>query len=89
MMERNHYRIILNPYMTEKASLLLSPDENKLEFIVRRNANKSEIKEAVEKIYSVKVASVNTKIRNDGKHAIVKLTKNYLAEDVASEIGMF
>jgi len=50
--------VILRPVISEKSYEML--DENKYTFIVDRNANKTHIKQAVEKIFEVKVLSVNT-----------------------------
>ena len=50
--------VILRPVISEKSYEML--DENKYTFIVDRNANKTHIKQAVEKIFDVKVLSVNT-----------------------------
>lgn len=54
---KNSYGIIEGLLHTEKGSNLLPL--NKYIFRVSRNANKLEIKKAVEEIYKVKVASVN------------------------------
>lgn len=56
--------IIIEPVISEKSYGLL--DENKYTFIVRPDVNKTQIKIAVEKIFDVKVASVNT-INRPGK----------------------
>ncbi|RNL83803.1 50S ribosomal protein L23 [Halostreptopolyspora alba] len=56
--------IIIEPVISEKSYGLL--DENKYTFIVRPDANKTQIKIAVEEIFDVKVASVNT-INRPGK----------------------
>ena len=50
--------IILGPVVSEKSYGLL--DENKYTFLVATSANKTEIKIAIEKIFKVKVDSVNT-----------------------------
>lgn len=50
--------IIIAPVVSEKSYGLI--DEGKYTFIVDDRANKTEIKFAIEKIFSVKVASVNT-----------------------------
>nr|WP_108870129.1 50S ribosomal protein L23 [Tessaracoccus timonensis] len=55
---RNHRDIILRPVVSEKSYNLL--DENKYTFIVAPDANKTEIKIAIEEIFGVKVLSVNT-----------------------------
>jgi len=50
--------ILLAPVVSEKSYGLL--DENKYTFIVRSDANKTQIKEAVQQIFGVKVLGVNT-----------------------------
>ncbi len=50
--------VIVRPVISEKSYEMI--DENKYTFIVDRNANKTHIKQAVEKIFDVKVLSVNT-----------------------------
>ena len=50
--------ILLAPVVSEKSYSLL--DENKYTFVVAPTANKTEIKVAVEQVFGVKVASVNT-----------------------------
>ena len=57
--------IIVKPVISEKTYGLL--DENKYTFIVAPQANKTEIKIAVEKIFDVKVVSVNTQNRRGKK----------------------
>lgn len=64
-----HYDVILSPVITEKATL--ASESNQVIFKVARTATKPQIKEAVEKLFDVKVKSVNTLIRK-GK---VKLFK--------------
>lgn len=51
--------IILKPVSTEKMTAL-TDKENKVAFIVAKEANKIEIKKAVEDMYNVKVTAVNT-----------------------------
>ncbi len=50
--------ILISPVVSEKAYGLL--DENKYTFIVSPDANKTQIKIAVEEVFGVKVTSVNT-----------------------------
>ena len=83
------YDIILKPLTTESAFNLIE-NENKLIFIVRRDSNKKTIKWAVEKLYDVKVEKVNTLIQKNGKKkAFVKLTPDYVAGDIAINLGIF
>ncbi|GDX32423.1 hypothetical protein LBMAG15_13570 [Actinomycetes bacterium] len=56
--------ILISPVISEKSYGLL--DENKYTFIVSTDANKTQIKIAVEKVFGVKVLSVNTHNR-EGK----------------------
>jgi large subunit ribosomal protein L23 len=53
------YDIIRKPLITEKANLL-KEEGQVVAFEVAKNANKIEIKQAVEKAFDVKVKSVNT-----------------------------
>jgi large subunit ribosomal protein L23 len=57
--------ILIRPLVTEKMSAL-TDKQGKFGFIVNRDANKIEIKKAVEKSYGVTVVKVNT-LRYDGK----------------------
>jgi large subunit ribosomal protein L23 len=50
--------VLLGPVVSEKSYGLL--DENKYTFFVRPDANKTQIKIAVEEAFSVKVTGVNT-----------------------------
>ena len=60
----DHRDVLLAPVVSEKSYGLL--DENKYTFLVSPNANKTEIKIAVESIFKVKVTGVNT-INRQGK----------------------
>lgn len=50
--------IIIRPIVTEKSSNLMPL--NRYTFVVHKNANKIQIKEAIEEIFKVKVLDVNT-----------------------------
>ena len=79
--------VIIAPVVSEKSYSLI--DQNAYTFIVHPDANKTEIRHAVEQIWDVKVTSVNTLNRrgkakrfrfttgkrNDSKRAIVKLAE--------------
>lgn len=56
----NVYQVLKRPILTEKTDY--QRDNNQYVFAVDRQANKLEIKEAVEKIFDVKVSSVNTMV---------------------------
>jgi len=56
-MNLNHYRIIRRPLITEKSSMHREL-ANVIAFEVAANANKIEVRQAVEALFSVKVAEV-------------------------------
>jgi len=84
-LDARHYDVIVSPVITEKATNL--SEHNKVVFRVRPDATKPAIKEAVERLFDVKVVSVNTLVtkgkekmfrgrkgrRSDVKKAIVTL----------------
>jgi large subunit ribosomal protein L23 len=70
--------IIKKPIITEKATMA-SEKQNRFTFMVDRQANKLQIKEAVEKMYSVKVTEVRTMIYGGGKSS-VKYTNRGVVE---------
>ncbi len=83
------YSIIRHPLITEQTVAAMDQD-NILVFIVDRKAGKTHIKEAIEELYEVELVSVNTLILPDGrKKAYVKLREEYLADEVATKIGVF
>ncbi len=55
------YDILLRPIITEKSTLVA--EQGKIVFAVRTDATKTDIKNAVEKIYNVKVKSVNITLK--------------------------
>lgn len=89
--------IIISPVVSEKSYGLI--DEGKYTFVVDPRANKTEIKLAIEKIFGVQVASVNTLNRNgktrrtrfgigkrkDTKRAIVTLKSGSI--DIFTSVG--
>ena len=81
--------VLKKPVLTEK-SLALQTEENKYTFDVDLDANKTEVKIAVEKLFNVKVEKAKRMGRYEGKtnkrrKAIVKLAEgnsiNYFDED--------
>jgi large subunit ribosomal protein L23 len=74
-----HYDVIIAPVITEKATT--ASEHNKVVFKVNRNATKPQIKEAVEKLFDVKVKRVNTLIRG-GK---IKAFKGRLGEQQSTK----
>lgn len=88
MIENMPHTILLHPYVTEK-TLNLMENHNALMFIVKEGASKPQIKKAFEELFEVHVEKVNVKHTRFGKQAIIKLTKDYSAEDVGMRIGIF
>ena len=73
-LHKDHRDILIAPVVSEKSYGLL--DANKYTFLVRPDANKTEIKIAVEKVFNVKVTAVNT-INREGK---TRRTRNGLGK---------
>ena len=81
--------IIRYPLVTEKAMNDMD-FQNKLQFVVHVDATKADIAEAVETRYEVGVESVNTQVTMNGqKKAVVRLSPDDDAQEVASRIGVF
>lgn len=73
-MKASNYNIIKTLLRTEKSSA--QEAQNKYLFLVAKNANKLQIKKAVEEVYKVKVNSVNT-INMPGKLKRVRYQEGY------------
>lgn len=85
MSKLRHYDVIRNPVITEKSTM--ASEHGQVVFDVAMDATKTEIKAAVEALFSVKVKAINTLVRkgkvkrfrgrvgvrNDVKKAIVTL----------------
>ncbi|HLC96518.1 MAG TPA: 50S ribosomal protein L23 [Candidatus Nanoarchaeia archaeon] len=81
------YQVIKNPLSTEK-SIRLMESENKLIFVIDKKATKKDVWEAVEKIFKVKVAAVNTYISRGQKRAYIRFSAETPAIDVATQLGL-
>ncbi len=80
--------ILIAPVKTEKAIGKIEY-ENTLTFTVDGLATKKAIKDEVEKLFGVKVASVRTLVTPLGKkQALVRLEKAFKADDVATKLKM-
>ena len=55
------YQVVIKPLVTEKGTMMLS-EGNWVTFRVHPDANKIELREAIQKIFSVSVLQVNTQI---------------------------
>ena len=71
-LDPRHYDVIVSPVITEKATA--RSEHNQVVFRVRKDATKPQIKEAVERLFDVKVKSVNTLVTK-GKVKIFKGTR--------------
>jgi large subunit ribosomal protein L23 len=92
-----HYDVIVSPVVTEKSTM--ASEHNKIVFNVRLDANKTQIKSAVEALFNVKVEKVNTLVRegktrrfrntvgkqSDSKKAIVTLAEGQMV-DISSGV---
>ena len=81
------FAIIRMPYITEKTFRLIE-QENKMVFLVSDDATKVTVKQAVETVYGVKVDTVNLMITRKGKKAIVRLSDETPAAELASKLGV-
>jgi large subunit ribosomal protein L23 len=61
MKQAQLYDVIVNPVITEKSTM--ASEHNQVIFNVARRATKPQIKEAVERLFEVKVKAVNTLVR--------------------------
>jgi large subunit ribosomal protein L23 len=80
-------KVVIRPYVTEKTFDQIER-QNKICFLVDMNASKKKIKSAIETLYQVKVASVNTAITIVGKKAFVRFAPESQASDLASKLGL-
>ncbi len=88
-LDPRHYDVIVAPVITEKATML--SEHNKVVFKVAKTATKPQIKAAIERLFDVKVKSVNTLVtegkmkvfrgrlgqRSDVKKAVVTLEEGH------------
>lgn len=80
--------IIKYPTMTER-SVYMIEKENKLIFIVEREATKNQIAAAMKELYQVEAKEINTLIDRQGKKkAFIKLKEGFSASEVAIKLGI-
>jgi large subunit ribosomal protein L23 len=72
-----HYDVILAPVITEKSTKV--SEHNQVIFKVARTATKPQIKEAVERLFDVKVKAVNTLVRK-GKTRVFRGRRGELSD---------
>lgn len=78
---------LIHPVATEKTIRAIEL-ENKITFVVERNSTKPEIAKEIEKIFKVKVESINLMIRGNKKIASIKLKPEAHAIDIATKLGI-
>ena len=80
--------ILKYPFVTEKATMMLEK-EGKLQFLVRQEAGKPEIKRELERLFGKEVTSVRTMMTMKGeKKAIVSFAEEKAAEEILSRLGI-
>jgi len=80
--------IILYPLVTEKAVNMIEA-ENKITFVVSDKASRQDVKRRIEHAYGVKVAKVNiVRDRKGKKKALVRLKKEFKADELATKLGV-
>lgn len=85
---KDPHKVLLHPQMSEKAVKLIE-SENKLTFIVARDATRVDVKRAVEMLFEVKVEDVRMEVLPDGrKRAYVKLAPGFMADEIATKLGV-
>ena len=80
-----HYDIVVSPVITEKATNLT--EQNKVVFRVAPKATKPQIKEAVEKLFDVKVTAVNTLVTK-GKKKIFRGLRGQRADVTTATVPL-
>ena len=80
-------KIIVRPYVTEKTFAQVE-NEQKICFIVKRDASKMMIKNAIKALYNENSMNINTARTVYGKKAVVQFESVEKARDLATKIGM-
>jgi len=80
-------KIIIRPYVTEKTFAQVE-NEQKICFIVKRDASKIMIKNAIKALYNENSININTARTVYGKKAFVQFETVEKARDLATKIGM-
>ncbi|HOB17852.1 MAG TPA: 50S ribosomal protein L23 [Candidatus Methanoculleus thermohydrogenotrophicum] len=80
--------ILKYPFVTEKAAMMLE-GENKLQFVVDRDATKRDIKLELESVFEQEVSEVRTMMTMKGeKKAIIRFADEKAAEEILSRLGI-
>jgi large subunit ribosomal protein L23 len=80
--------VLKYPFVTEKAMMMLE-SQNKLQFLVDKEATKSQIAKEIGLAFGQEVRSVRTVMTAKGeKKAIISFTNEKAAEEVLSRLGI-
>jgi len=80
--------VLRHPYVTEKAMMTLEK-ENKLQFLVEKDATKKQIKREIEKTFEQEVRAISTVMTMHGeKKAIISFANEKAAEEILSRLGI-
>jgi large subunit ribosomal protein L23 len=80
--------VLRHPYVTEKAMMTLEK-ENKLQFLVDKNATKKQIRTEIEKTFEQEVRGISTIMTMHGeKKAIISFANERAAEEILSRLGI-
>jgi large subunit ribosomal protein L23 len=80
--------VLRHPYVTEKAMMTLEK-ENKLQFLVNKDATKQQIKREIEKTFEQEVKGISTVMTMHGeKKAIISFANEKAAEEILSRLGI-
>ncbi|RXE55752.1 50S ribosomal protein L23 [Methanoculleus taiwanensis] len=80
--------VLKHPFVTEKATMMLE-NESKLQFLVKNDASKQDIKRDLEKSFGKEVTQVRTMMTMKGrKKAIVSFADEKAAEEILSRLGI-
>lgn len=80
-------KVVRRPYVTERTFDQIER-ENKICFLVSDKSSKTQIADAVEALYEVKVDAVNTARTIKGKKAFVRLGAESSAAELATKLGL-
>ena len=80
-------KILKRPYVTERTFDQIER-ENKLCFLVDDRVSKTQIANAVQALYEVRVLAVNTSRTVKGKKAFVRFSEENKAADLATKLGL-
>ena len=80
--------VLKHPYVTEKAAMMLDA-EGKLQFLVRKEATKDDIKRSIEEMFGENVVKVQTLMTmKEKKKAIVSFVNANAGEEILSRLGV-